>query len=294
MLVAADPDLRVYAGLLGDPGALPGKLRAYAGKPKKDLRLANAGVTSFMWLNTVLGGRVDQLALTGRYGPEVLLGLYELLLRQPRRGDRAPRIALLVAELLGVRPDQGSSNSWNPGVWFAGSWNPGDWFGRSWNPRDWFGRWGGKGLPATGGEKTAPEVVEEKEEKTAAEVVDEKTATETRGEKTAAEVVDEKTRSNDPDDRDGLDSDERALLAEESDAASIVSALSDGSDRTDTTSLAEGEDNDTGRVRETRFEFADPMLGMGGSRDALWSDGADPQVETFVKTLGTAVADTPT
>ncbi|SDZ59418.1 hypothetical protein SAMN05216215_11231, partial [Saccharopolyspora shandongensis] len=33
-----------------------------------------------------------------------------------------------------------------------------------------------------------------------------------------------------------------------------------------------------------------PLLGMGGSRDALWSDGADPQVETFVKTLGTAVA----
>ncbi|SDZ38278.1 hypothetical protein SAMN05216215_106629, partial [Saccharopolyspora shandongensis] len=236
MLVAADPDLRVYAGLLGDPGALPGKLRAYAGKPKKDLRLANAGVTSFMWLNTILGGRVDQLALTGRYGPEVLLGLYELLLRQPRRGDRAPKIALLVAELLDVRPDQGSSNSWNPGVWFAGSWNPRDWFGRSWNPRDWFARWSGKGLPATRGEKTAPENLEEK---------------------AAAEVVDEKTRSNDPDDRD--DSGERALLAEESDAASIVSALSDGSDWTDRTSPAEVERDGAGRVREIHLESGDPM-----------------------------------
>ncbi|SDZ48294.1 hypothetical protein SAMN05216215_10809, partial [Saccharopolyspora shandongensis] len=264
MLVAADPDLRVYAGLLGDPGALPGKLRAYAGKPKKDLRLADAGVTSFMWLNTILGGRVDQLALTGKYGPEVLLGLYELLLRQPRRGDRAPRIALLVAELLGVRPDQGSSKSWNPGVWFAGSWSPGDWFGRSWNPRDWFGRWGGKGLPATGSEKTAAEVVEEK------------TAAENRGEKTAPEVVDEKTRSNDPDDRDGLDSDERALLAEESDAASVVSAVSDGSDRTDTTSLAEAEPDGAGREREIHLEFADPMLGMGGSREPDTMPGTGP------------------
>ncbi|MEV0702717.1 hypothetical protein AB0I53_33010, partial [Saccharopolyspora sp. NPDC050389] len=268
MLVAADPDLRAYAGLLGDPEALPAKLRAYAGKPKKDLRLANAGVTSFVWLNTILQGRVDQLALTARYGPETLLGLYELMLRQPRQGDRAPRIALLVAELLDVRPDPGS-----------------------WNPRDWFGR-GGKDLPATRGEKTAPENLKEKEEKTAAETRGEKTAAETVEEKTAAEVVDEKTRSDDPDD---LYSDERALLAEESDAASIVSAVSDGSGRTDTTSLAEVDD--TGGVREIReipLEFADPMLSMDGSVNALWSGGADPQVETFIKTLGTAVADTPT
>ncbi|MEV0089797.1 hypothetical protein [Saccharopolyspora sp. NPDC050642] len=207
MLVAADPDLRAYAGLLGDPEALPAKLRAYAAKPKKDLRLANAGISSFMWLNTILPGRVDQLVLTGRYGPETLLGLYELLLRQPRQGDRARQIARVVAELLEVRPDPGSSNSWNPGAWF--------------------GRWGGRGLPATGGEKTA------------------------------AENVDEKTRSDDPDDRD--DSDERALLAEESDAASIVSALSDGSDRTDTTSPAEVERDGAGRVREIHLESGDPM-----------------------------------
>ncbi|TDD35125.1 hypothetical protein E1288_43550, partial [Saccharopolyspora elongata] len=259
MLVAADPDLRSYAGLLGDPEALPAKLRAYAAKPKKDLRLANAGVTSFMWLNTILPGRVNQLALTGKYGPETLLGLYELLLRQPRQGDRAREIASVVAELLGVQPDPGS-----------------------WNPRDWFGLSKGRGLPATRGEKTAAENVGEK---TAAEVLDEKSA---------AEVLHEKTRSNDPDDRDGLDSDERALLAEESDAASIFSAVSDESDRTDTTSLAEIEDNDTGQVREIPLEFVDPMLGMGGSVDALWSGGADPQVETFIETLATAVADTPT
>ncbi|MEV5544018.1 hypothetical protein AB0L13_45185, partial [Saccharopolyspora shandongensis] len=252
MLVAADPDLRAYAGLLGDPEALPAKLRAYAAKPKKDLRLANAGISSFMWLNTILPGRVDQLALTGKYGPETLLGLYELLLRQPRQGDRAREIASVVAELLGVQPDPGSSNSWNPGAWFA----------RVWNPRDWFGRWGGKDLPATRGEKTAAESVEEK------------TAAETRGEKTAAEVPDEKTRSDNPDD---LYSDERALLAEESDAASVVSAVSDGSGRTDTTSLAEVDD--TGQVREIReipLEFADPMFGMGGSREPDTMPGTGP------------------
>ncbi|MEV0089760.1 hypothetical protein AB0H93_43555, partial [Saccharopolyspora sp. NPDC050642] len=265
MSVAADPDLRMYAGLLGDPEALPAKLRAYAAKPKKDLRIANAGITSFMWLNTILGGRVNQLALTGEYGPETLLGLYELLLRQPRQGDRAREIASVVAELLGVQPDPGS-----------------------WNPRDWFGLSKGRGLPATRGEKTAAENVEEK---TAAANLDEKTAAEVLDEKSAAEVLHEKTRPDDPDD---LDSDERALLAEESDAASIVSAVSDGSDRTDTTSLAEIEDNDTGQVREIPLEFVDPMLGMGGSVDALWSGGADPQVETFIETLATAVADTPT
>ncbi|WP_207954945.1 hypothetical protein, partial [Saccharopolyspora elongata] len=180
-----------------------------------------------------------------------------------------------MAELLDVRPDPGSSNSWNPGAWFAGSWNP----------RDWFGRWGGKGLPATGGEKTATENVEEKEEKTAAEVVDGKTPAENLEEKTRSD-----DRDRDPDAIEPVPVPEVPEVGEDNVAGRVGRDILNRFGDTDRL-LADGSydaafEQIEKRVRERRATVDADALEILRGRRALRPEFVDPSYVPSAKRLG--------